>query len=48
MRILLILIWLSVPKVALRSQAGAALLKDPNKIYEIVKGVKEVIKNLLL
>lgn len=36
-----------VPKVALRSQAGAALLKDPNKIYEIVKGVKEVIKKPL-
>lgn len=28
-----------VPKVALRSQAGSALLKDPNKVYEIVKAV---------
>ena len=28
-----------VPKVAKKSQAGAALLKDPNKIYEIVKAV---------
>ena len=31
-----------VPKVALRSQAGSALLKDPNKIYEIVKEVVKV------
>ena len=28
-----------VPKVALKSQAGSALLKNPNKIYEIVKAV---------
>lgn len=28
-----------VPKVALKSQAGSALLKDPDKIYEIVKKV---------
>lgn len=28
-----------VPKVALRAQAGAALLKNPEKIYEIVKAV---------
>ncbi len=28
-----------VPKVALRAQAGSALLKDPDKIFEIVKGV---------
>lgn len=28
-----------VPKVAIKSQAGSALLKDPNKIYEIVKAV---------
>lgn len=28
-----------VPKVALRSQAGSALLKDPNKIFKIVKSV---------
>ena len=33
-----------VPKVAVRSQAGSALLKDPNKIYEIVKAVKEAVK----
>lgn len=32
-----------VPKVAQRAQAGAALLKDPNKVYEIVKAVKSVI-----
>lgn len=36
-----------VPKVAQRSQAGAALLKDPDKIYEIVKAVKKVIKKPL-
>ena len=28
-----------VPKVAIKSQAGSALLKDSNKIYEIVKSV---------
>ena len=28
-----------VPKVAMRAQAGSALLKDPNKVYEIVKAV---------
>ena len=28
-----------VPKVAIKSQAGSALLKDPNKIYEIVSNV---------
>ena len=28
-----------VPKVALKSQAGSALLKNPKKIYEIVKSV---------
>ena len=28
-----------VPKVAIKSQAGSALLKDPDKIYEIVKTV---------
>jgi len=33
-----------VPKVALRSQAGAALLKYPEKIYDIVKSVKEAVK----
>lgn len=30
-----------VPKIALKSQAGSALLKNPNKIYEIVKKVVE-------
>lgn len=30
-----------VPKVAIKSQAGSALLKNPNKIYEIVKNVVE-------
>ena len=28
-----------VPKVALRAQAGSALLKNPNKVYEIVEAV---------
>ena len=28
-----------VPKIALKSQAGSALLKDPNKIYKIVSAV---------
>ncbi len=28
-----------VPKVAIRAQAGSALLKNPDKIYEIVKAV---------
>lgn len=28
-----------VPKVAIKSQAGSALLKDPDKIYEIVSNV---------
>ena len=32
-----------VPKVAVKSQAGSALLKDPDKIYEIVKAVKEAV-----
>lgn len=32
-----------VPKVALKSQAGSALLKSPDKIYEIVKEVKEAV-----
>lgn len=31
-----------VPKVAISSQAGSALLKDPDKVYEIVKSVCEV------
>lgn len=33
-----------VPKVALRAQAGAALLKDIDKVYEIVKAVVNSIK----
>ena len=33
-----------VPKVALKSQAGAALLKNPEKIYEIVSSVVAVVK----
>lgn len=32
-----------VPKVAVRAQAGSALLKDPDKVYEIVKAVKETV-----
>lgn len=32
-----------VPKVAVRAQAGSALLKDVNKIYEIVKAVVESV-----
>ena len=32
-----------VPKVALRSQAGSALLKDPNKVYEIVSAVVDAV-----
>lgn len=30
-----------VPKIAIKSQAGASLLKNPDKIYEIVKSVVE-------
>lgn len=33
-----------VPKVALKSQAGSSLLKDPNKIYEIVSNVVNNVK----
>ena len=33
-----------VPKVALKAQAGSALLKDPDKVFEIVKAVVEVVK----
>ncbi len=33
-----------VPKVAVRAQAGSALLKDPSKIYEIVKAVVEAVE----
>jgi nifR3 family TIM-barrel protein len=32
-----------VPKVAVKSQAGAALLKDVNKIYDIVSAVVESV-----
>lgn len=32
-----------VPKVAVRSQAGSALLKDPKKVYEIVKAVVDTV-----
>ena len=32
-----------VPKVAVSAQAGAALLKNPKKIYEIVKGIKDAV-----
>lgn len=32
-----------VPKVAVRAQAGAALLKSPDKIYDIVKSVVESV-----
>ena len=33
-----------VPKVAISSNAGSALLKDPKKAYEIVKSVVESVK----
>ena len=32
-----------VPKVALKNQAGSALLKSPDKVYEIVKAVVDAI-----
>ena len=32
-----------VPKVAVKAQAGAALLRSPSKIYDIVKAVVEVV-----
>ncbi|MEE3343663.1 MAG: tRNA dihydrouridine synthase DusB [Bacilli bacterium] len=32
-----------VPKVAVKAQAGAALLKKPDKIYDIVKAVVDVV-----
>ena len=32
-----------VPKVAIKSQAGSALLKNPDKIYEIVKAVVDAV-----
>ncbi len=33
-----------VPKVACRAGAGSALLKNPNKVYEIVKAVTEAVE----
>ena len=33
-----------VPKVAIRSQAGSSLLKNPEKVYEIVKSVVKSIQ----
>lgn len=33
-----------VPKVAICAQAGSALLKNPNKVYEIVKAVVDSVK----
>ena len=32
-----------VPKVAIKAQAGASLMKDPQKIYDIVKAVSESV-----
>ena len=32
-----------VPKVAVRAQAGSALLKNPDKVYEIVRSVVEAV-----
>lgn len=32
-----------VPKIAIKSQAGSALLKDPNKVYEIVSAVVDAV-----
>ena len=32
-----------VPKVAVRAQAGSALLKDPDKVYEIVEAVVNAV-----
>lgn len=32
-----------VPKVSIKAQAGSALLKNPDKVYEIVKAVVETI-----
>lgn len=32
-----------VPKVAVRAQAGSALLKDPSKVYEIISAVVEAV-----
>ena len=33
-----------VPKVAISSKAGSALLKDPDKVYEIVKKVVDTVR----
>lgn len=33
-----------VPKVAVSAQAGSALLKNPDKVYEIVKAVVDTVK----
>lgn len=33
-----------VPKVALRAQAGASLMKDPQKIYDIVSNIVKTVK----
>ncbi len=33
-----------VPKVAVKAQAGSALLKNPDKIYEIVKAVVDAVE----
>ena len=33
-----------VPKVAIKSQAGSSLLKNPEKVYEIVKSVVQSIQ----
>ncbi len=30
-----------VPKVAVKAQAGASLMKDPDKIFDIIKAIKE-------
>ncbi len=32
-----------VPKVAIKAQAGSALMKDPDKIYDIVKAIVEKV-----
>lgn len=32
-----------VPKVALKNQAGSALLKSPEKVFEIVKAIKDAV-----
>ena len=32
-----------VPKVAVRAQAGSALLKDPDKVYDIVRSVVDAV-----